>query len=171
MRRAAGRWAVLAVVVLVLSELASSLALRVIERKRGLRYSTYASLLDGQRDKVEKIVAGDGTWYTHIDADLGWVTTPGVVSGAYAVNRPGQRATHEYAPQARPGVTRIAAFGDSFVHGDEVTTEQAWPAQLEGLDSDLEVLNYGVTGYGIDQAMLRYEREGARFEPDRKSVV
>lgn len=50
----------------------------------------------------------------------------------------------------------IAAFGDSFTFGDEVGDSETWEARLaKRLGSD--VLNYGVGGYGIDQALLRYE--------------
>jgi hypothetical protein len=41
----------------------------------------------------------------------------------------------------------------------------AWPAQLEGLRPGLEVLNFGVGAYGVDQALLRYLRDGIRFRP------
>ena len=111
------------------------------------------------------VVAADGTWYQRIDPDLGWVTVPGARSRSPCANRAGLRAEREYAPAPPPGVVRIAAFGDSFVHGDEVTTDEAWPTRLERLQPGLEVLNYGVGGYGIDQAMLRFFREGARFAP------
>jgi hypothetical protein len=59
----------------------------------------------------------------------------------------------------------VAAFGDSFTYGDEVATRDSWPARLEALDAGLEVLNYGVPGYGLDQALLRYRREGAALHP------
>ena len=60
---------------------------------------------------------------------------------------------------------RIAAFGNSFVYGNEVEDEAAWPAVMEQMFPDVEVLNYGVGGYGTDQALLRYEREGADLRP------
>jgi hypothetical protein len=61
-------------------------------------------------------------------------------------------------------VLRIAAFGDSFVYGSEVANDDAWPYLLEANDG-LEVLNYGVPAYGLDQAYLRYEVEGDAYHP------
>jgi hypothetical protein len=48
-----------------------------------------------------------------------------------------------------------AAFGDSFTHGDEVSDSQAWPRLLSDL-LGCEVVNYGVGGYGQDQALSKY---------------
>lgn len=155
----------LAVVVALIAEGASWLALHVLAR-RGLRYQTFDALLDAQRAKLEPLLAGNGTWYQHIDPDLGWVTTPGVATRWEAINQGGERAEREYAQGAPSGVVRIAAFGDSFVHGDEVTTEQAWPTVLERLQPGIEVLNFGVGGYGIDQAMLRFSSAGVALRPD-----
>jgi hypothetical protein len=62
-------------------------------------------------------------------------------------------------------VLRVAAFGDSFVHGTEVANPDTWPARLAALRPGLEVLNFGVGGYGVDQAWLRWRRDGRRFSP------
>ncbi len=51
--------------------------------------------------------------------------------------------------------TDIITIGDSFTHGDEVIYEQSWPYKLEN-KSGLKVVNLGVGGYGIDQAILSY---------------
>lgn len=163
--RVGGRWLALAASVLLVVEATSWIALRVLEQRRGLRYRTYEGLIDPWRRQMQEIVAADGTWYQRIDPELGWITIPGAVTQDAAVTASGLRATHEYAAQPAPGVLRIAAFGDSFVHGDEVATDETWEAALERALPGTEVLNYGVGGYGLDQALLRYEREGARLSP------
>jgi len=67
-------------------------------------------------------------------------------------------------------VLRIALFGDSFTHGDNVVFENTWGYYLEnnlkvnGINA--EVLNLGVPGYGIDQAYLRWKQLGDKFSPD-----
>jgi len=63
-------------------------------------------------------------------------------------------------PRAVPGPRAPAcafAFGDSFTHADEVDDAQAWPWLLSR-ELGCGVDNYGVGGYGEDQALLRYER-------------
>ncbi len=48
----------------------------------------------------------------------------------------------------------ISAYGDSFTHADEVSNEEAWTNKLS-LMLECEVRNFGVPGYGQDQAYLR----------------
>jgi len=63
-------------------------------------------------------------------------------------------------PRAVPGPRRPAcalAFGDSFTHASEVADDETWSYQLSNL-LGCGVDNYGVGGYGQDQALLRYER-------------
>lgn len=158
-------WIVLALLAALLAEGSSWTGLRILERHRGLRYRTFETLIDDQREKMQALVAADGTWYQRIDPELGWVTIPGAVSKLSVVNLAGVRAARDYAPQPPPGVVRIAAFGDSFVHGDEVGTAQAWPTVLERSQPRVEVLNFGVGGYGLDQALLRFSAESAKFHP------
>jgi hypothetical protein len=49
----------------------------------------------------------------------------------------------------------IAAFGDSFTKGAEVKWNESWPYYLSEL-LDGYVANYGVGGYGPDQATLKF---------------
>ena len=81
------------------------------------------------------------------------------------MNSAGLRGAREYAPTPSAGVLRVAAFGDSFVYGAEVDNANCWAGLIERGKSDTEVLNYGVAGYGVDQAYLRYLLEGQAFSP------
>ena len=49
---------------------------------------------------------------------------------------------------------RIAAYGDSFTFGEDVANNETWPHYLSELTGD-RVANFGVSGYGPDQALLR----------------
>jgi hypothetical protein len=60
----------------------------------------------------------------------------------------------------------VAAFGAAYVYGAEVPNDTSWAALMERETPQLDVLNYGVGGYGTDQAFLLYLRVGARFRPD-----
>ncbi len=103
---------------------------------------------------------------------LGWAPRPGAESrnGLYRYNSQGVRSPVEFSTQPDSGVLRIALFGDSFTHSDDVPYEDSLGAQLEkGLRAAgirAEVLNFGVGGYGLDQAMLRYAVQGKAFAPD-----
>lgn len=95
------------------------------------------------------------------DAELGWSLAPDGRAGNATTNIQGARGgpISGYAAAVPPGKARILSFGDSFVHCDEVGDAETWQAQLEALRTDLEVVNFGVPGYGTDQAFLRWRRE------------
>ena len=66
---------------------------------------------------------------------------------------------------ARPR-RRIALVGDSYTFALEVPYEQSWGYQLEKtIGDDTQVLNFGVDGYGLDQAYLRYVRDVRAWHP------
>lgn len=87
------------------------------------------------------------------DPQLGWVVRYDTPFG----ERPRER---EY------GRPLAAAFGDSFTHGDEVEDAETWPEQLARILA-ADVYNFGASAYGMDQALLRMERDlgktGARL--------
>ncbi|NIL98640.1 MAG: hypothetical protein GTO53_14275, partial [Planctomycetales bacterium] len=106
------------------------------------------------------------------DSDLGWAPRPQFQSDLAIQDRYGLRATStQRAVDPVPGEAsyRIALFGDSFTYGAEVAYEDSWCGYLErqfalpGLQT--EVLNFGVSGYGMDQAYLRWKHQGAKFKP------
>jgi hypothetical protein len=128
-----------------------------------------ADLLPLQYDRtgLERIAAQDT--YIAFDPALGWTVSRGMSRPAnqavYTSNSAGMRASREYAltpPETGP---RLAAFGDSFTHCDDVENDECWTAQLEQEVPGTEVLNFGVSGYAPDQAWLRYQQEGRAYRP------
>ena len=116
-----------------------------------------------------------GNSYTQYDPDLGWSVRPNSQSahGLYFSNSQGVRTSstqRETPSEPVQGTIRIAIFGDSFTHGDDVSYEESWGAILEdklkqrGLHA--EVLNLGGLGYAIDQAFLRWRKHGKHLNPD-----
>jgi len=65
----------------------------------------------------------------------------------------------------KPFTQRIALFGDSFTFGMDVPFEQSWSHHLALNLPAAQVLNFGVDGYGVDQAYLRFKRDGAQWAP------
>ncbi len=117
-------------------------------------------------EDVARLQSGDT--YIQFDAELGWTVAPSVTAFAdgvtYQSNAQGFRARREYRP-GRSSRVRLAAFGDSFTHCDEVEFDECWTDQLERDWRDIEVLNFGVPGYAPDQALLAYRRRAAEFQP------
>ncbi|MBI2410247.1 SGNH/GDSL hydrolase family protein [Candidatus Kaiserbacteria bacterium] len=65
------------------------------------------------------------------------------------------------------GVTRIAFLGDSFIEGAQVGNEEVVTRRMETqLGPKVEVLNFGVSGFGTYQALLTYEERVRPFKPD-----
>jgi hypothetical protein len=111
----------------------------------------------------------EGKNFDQFDAVLGWSIRPNsrvVEEGTpYESNDIGVRAERSYTPLPPPGVTRIAVFGPSFAHADDVALHDSWPYLLEHSRPNLEVMNWGVGGYGTDQSFLRYTLHGAAYAP------
>ena len=119
-----------------------------------------------QTARTERLLTNLSHGRELLDPDLGWRYRTAYVSKQDTINRQGLRASHEYTALPSQGMTRVAAFGDSFVYGNEVGNDAAWSAQVEKKFPEFEVLNYGVGGYGTDQAYLRYLKEGNELAPD-----
>jgi hypothetical protein len=104
------------------------------------------------------------------DAQLGWTIGRGQKSanGLYASSLEGMRSGFPGDQLAAVSSRRrIALVGDSFTFGMEVAFEDTWGRILErNLGGDTAVLNFGVDGYGVDQAYLRYERDVRPWRPD-----
>lgn len=103
------------------------------------------------------------------DTLLGWSVAPArrSKSGLYLSSTEGIRSPRigiSYAADDRR--TTIAAIGDSFTFGLEGPYEDSWESQLEPLlGSDTRILNFGIDGYGMDQAYLRYMRDARPWHP------
>lgn len=158
----------------LITSIAGEIVARVLTRTTpyGARVVLNVTLLpyrvdpEAARRNVEK---NRESTYVVFDDELGWTIGPNGESnqGRYRSNAQGVRTRPDrlFAPGPPPGVFRVVAAGDSFTHADELPFEQTWAAQLETLDGRIEVVNLGVPGYGTDQALLRWRRDGARFKP------
>lgn len=110
--------------------------------------------------------------YLTADNLLGWTIAPNRVSknGLYTSSQEGIRSPTvgmSYREPSQPN--RMAIVGDSFTFALGVPFQSSWGAQLEDRLADkVEVLNFGVDAYGIDQAYLRYHRD---VKPLRPNIV
>ncbi len=124
----------------------------------------------GVVEERQRALRDPGSLFVY-DADLGWAPRPGARSADARVTIDARGARHD---GARTGTQapdlRIVTIGDSFTFGDEVGDRETWPARLEALlvaeGRRAEVVNLGVNGFGLDQAVLRFERDGVAMQPD-----
>lgn len=82
------------------------------------------------------------------------------------INSSGMR-DREYPPVKPDGKKRIVVLGDSFTSGLEVDGKEVFTGVMEDrMLSDVEVLNFGVNGYGPAQEFLMLRERALRFNPD-----
>ncbi len=124
-----------------------------------------APWLEEQRESLTANASGRSL-KSSFDAELGWTRTPGRSGRINRVGPLGTRGDRDYTPAVPADVVRLSGFGDSFIFGSEVKDHETWGAILEGLHPSLEFLNFGVAGYGLDQALLRYRRKRATVRSD-----
>jgi hypothetical protein len=90
--------------------------------------------------------AAGGNW----DDELGW-PSPGD-----AVAPPRDQTGAKYNPDfSQSEYPCASAYGDSFVWGDDIPLTDGWIEQLSR-KLGCRVANYGVSGYGTDQAYVRF---------------
>lgn len=83
----------------------------------------------------------------------------------YKINSKGLR-DKEYDYERVPGKVRILAFGDSFTFGEGISYGKRFTDLPEDYFSNLEIINFGVPGYGIDQELVYFATEGLKYSPD-----
>lgn len=104
---------------------------------------------------------------SNFDAELGWCPRPSTEEGEARFDQRGARIGTAPVPVARtPGVRRVVAVGCSFTLGAKVAGPESWVARVDEARADVEVVNLAFGGFGLDQALLRWRRDGERERPD-----
>jgi hypothetical protein len=116
----------------------------------------------------DTLTRGDIAGIFQEDPEIGFVWAPSRASrhGWWRANALGAREDGE-TPRAVPeGRRRLLIFGDSFAAGTRLPGPSTWTAQLERLRPDLDVVNFGVDGYGMGQSYLLFRRVRAQLDWD-----
>jgi lysophospholipase L1-like esterase len=118
--------------------------------------------------------------FMHPDVDLGWSHRPGIVGWSshentvyLRMNRFGFRGP-DWPQQPATDTFRIAVIGDSFVESSHLPDEHSLTSLIESRlsvcpafsDRHVEVLNFGVSGYGTAQEYLLLQRKVVLFHPN-----
>lgn len=97
------------------------------------------------------------------DPTLGWTTrTPTDQDVPHTTILPD--SSRDVGPPSAPA-PRIAFIGDSFTFGLDVADDETWVSDIQRRVL-ADVQNYGVPGYGLEMAALRYTRDVAPTQPD-----
>jgi lysophospholipase L1-like esterase len=112
------------------------------------------------------------------DPDLGWSWRPGAEGWSVGesqiyvkINSAGMR-DREHTKTKPPGTRRVAVLGDSYADAFNVESHQTFWAELERQAARchpiprVEVLNFGVSGYGTGQELLQLKHRVWKYDPD-----
>jgi hypothetical protein len=126
-----------------------------------------------------RVAGRDTPEFYRLDPDVGWRPRPevsGWVAGEtetfVAMNREGYRDVDH--PLAKPANTyRIVLLGDSMTEAVEVPLDETyWRRLIDPLErcrrdgKTVEVINFGVNGYGTAQEYLTLKNWGLKYRPD-----
>ncbi len=100
------------------------------------------------------------------DQDLGWIPINKDPDNNVSKQFLHARRDRIYEEEVPQGKLRLLAVGDSVIWATRVDFEDTWPFILEESRPDVEVMNFGVPGYGPSQALLRWRRDAERFKAD-----
>ncbi|MFZ5452666.1 MAG: hypothetical protein ACOZF2_12495 [Thermodesulfobacteriota bacterium] len=105
------------------------------------------------------------TYAARLNPLLGWPSTAAI--GSVNLDSTGSRINPAYPdPASHPNCVSI--YGDSFAWSDEVDAVHAWGNVLSKL-LKCRVANFGIGGYGTDQAYLRFKTN--RRDPARIVIM
>jgi len=93
------------------------------------------------------------------------------IAAPYRINAQGWNSgIGDYAVARRPGVTRIAVVGDSYVEALQVPYDRSLgerlATELGGAGHPVEVYRFGISGAPLSQYLQMVEHEVARYPPD-----
>ncbi len=152
--------------LLIMAESLCYFSLVLLKKKKNKFYDpVISSLTEKQVNIIKSHLTNNSDSFGAHHPLIGWTIRKNGITkdGLYKANSRGIRSDKEYPFMPRKDVIRLSAFGDSFTFGDEVSNENTWEEQLHIINSKLEVLNFGVSGYGLDQAYLRYTDDGILY--------
>ncbi|MFZ4443444.1 MAG: SGNH/GDSL hydrolase family protein [Planktothrix agardhii] len=120
------------------------------------------------------------SFFTQSDPDRGWSNRPGAKGwwqyegeSYVEINSDGLR-DKEYAIAKPKNTFRIAILGDSFTLASQVPAEKNYTSVLEKTlgncskfkGKNIEVLNFGVDGYGTAQELITLREKLGKYHPD-----
>jgi lysophospholipase L1-like esterase len=93
------------------------------------------------------------------------------IAALYRINAQGWNSgIGDYAPARRPGISRIAIIGDSYVEALQVPYDRSLGERLAATLGDrgnaVEVYRFGISGAPLSQYLQMVEHEVVRYRPD-----
>lgn len=126
------------------------------------------------REDIDSARTNDAAWHdpnTRFDSEIGWVP----IASSRVQKDWGTISTNAAAfrsPEPRPGATSVAILGDSVTWGYGVDGSVPFASKLDAQlqARGAQAFNLGVSGYGIGQSVLWFERSADSL-PQLSDVV
>lgn len=121
----------------------------------------------------EHLTHGDLHGIMREDEKVGYAPRENAVSvnGWWQSNNLGARSRIEMSPLVNEGVKRVLLFGESYIQGSRVPQNETIERYLSKSLQGVEVGNFGVDGYSMGQAYLRYLQLHDKLEYDHVILV
>lgn len=133
-------------------------------QRNGELYEWHNSLVINGR----KITKGDLWGVMREDTLIGYAPEESTISsnGWWQSNNLGARARQDIFREQLPDKRRVLFFGDSYTQGSRVPQEETIQHYINTNASEIEAVNFGVDGYSMGQAYLRYSTLKDKLEYD-----
>jgi hypothetical protein len=155
----------LAIATLLLSLAAGEAAMRLWGRLNGIDLRLYMQELKNSYGLTPGLIVPDPELGWKLIPNAQFLATTSEFSVIYKINSQGLR-DKEYPIIKPKGKIRLVALGDSFTFGEGIPYSKRFTDISERNLPNLEIINFGVPGYGLDQSILLFERKGLQFSPD-----
>lgn len=164
-KKFAGGFALI-VFTIVLCFLAGEGLLRATGYFQGIDYRIYYRELVNSDRLPQAIWRKDSAMGVGLQPNSQVLASTSDFSVVYTINSMGWR-DHERTYRRGNESMRVLALGDSMTFGEGVKMEERFTSIAESSLPDVEFINMGVPGFGIDQMLMSFVIEGRKFAAEQ----
>lgn len=157
---------VLVLAACLLGVMLTEVALRIVGSVRGIDYRLYGKELTNSQRLPKSLFRQDPDLGVSLAPGTQVLATTSDFSVVYRINQRGLR-DRDYDLDKPPGRHRIIALGDSFTFGEGIPYGKRFSDLMEESLPDIDVITMAVPGYGIDQEIALFARDGLAYGPDQ----
>jgi|GEM_PF-1046795 len=155
----------LLIVSILIAFFIAELSMRVYGKINDIDFRLYTKELKNSVRIPLDLYIPDDLLYYKMKPDAWALVTTSDFSVIYRINSKGLR-DKEYGYIKPKDKIRVLAFGDSFTFGEGVEYGKRFTDIAEDHFSNLEIINFGVPGWSLEQELLYFSTEGLKYSPD-----
>lgn len=152
------------IITIMILFLAAEAGMRIIGKIYDIDFTIYMKELKNA-NRGKGYIKYDPVLLNRLVPNSQALATTSDFSVRYKINSKGFR-DKEYKYKKPEDKIRFAAFGDSNTFGHGINYGSRFTDIAEKELNNIEILNFGVPGYGYDQMLILFSTEGLKYEPD-----